>query len=84
MSPQRKDIIPNQDRITLGLSKYQCLPPYIPSFSSVFKSLRKESNYDNPETIDTSHNDKYDTLLTNRYYSIENVKTMRNTNDDDE
>ena len=34
--PPRKDPIPNQDKNTLGLQKYQCLPskvlPFIPGF----------------------------------------------------
>ena len=31
----------------------------------VFKSLINKENYDNPETTDTSHTDKYDMSRTN-------------------
>ena len=60
MSPPREDPIPNQDENTLSLQKYQCLPPHVPPFPSGFKSLRNEANDNNPETTDTSRNDKYD------------------------
>ena len=43
----------------------------------------KEVNNDNTETIDTSRTDKYDMSHTNQYDSIENVKSTKNTNDDD-
>ena len=33
MSPLRKDPIPNQDKNTLGLQKYQCLSPHVPPFT---------------------------------------------------
>ena len=49
MYPQRKYPIPNQDKNTLGLQKYKCLPPQVPPFSSGFKSLRNDANDDNPE-----------------------------------
>ena len=83
-SQLRKDPIPNQDKNTLGLQKYQCLPPHVPPFPTGFKSVRNEANYDNPETTYTSRTDKYDTSRTNRDDYIENVKSMNNTNDDDE
>ena len=56
----------------------------MPPFPSGFKSLRNEANDDNPETTDTSGTDKDDTSCTNRDGSIENVKAMKNTNDDEE
>ena len=61
----RKDQIPNQDKNTLGIQKYQCLPTHVPPFSPAFKSLRYEANDDNPKTTDTSRTDKYDTSHTN-------------------
>ena len=84
MSPPRKYPIPNQDKNTLGLQKYQCLPSHVPPFSSEFKSLRNKENDDDTETTDTSHTDKDDTSRTNRDDSIENVKATKKTNDDDE
>ena len=78
MSPAIKDPIPNQDKNTLGLQKYQFLPPHEPPFYPGFKSLRNESNYDNPETTYTSCTDKYDMLRNNRCDSIENVKAIYN------
>ena len=36
-SPPRKDPIPNQDTNTLGLQKYQCLPPHVPPYPPRFK-----------------------------------------------
>ena len=72
-SPPRKYKIPNQDKNTLGLPKYQCLPPHVPQFPPGFKSLRNEENDDNPETTDTSHTDKDDTSCTNQDDSIENM-----------
>ena len=83
-SPPRNDTIIDQDKNTLGLQKYQCLPPHVPAFPPGFKWLRNETNDDNPETTDTSRTDKDDTSRTNRYDSIENVKAMKNTNNDDE
>ena len=77
MSPPRKDSITNQDKSTLGLQKDKCLPSYVTPFSSGFKSLRNKANDDNPETIDTSCTDKYDTSRTNRDDFIENVKAMK-------
>ena len=82
--PPRNDSIPNQDKNTLGIKKYQCLPPHVTPFPPGFKSLRNKADDDNPETKDTSRIDKYDTSLTNRDGSIENLKAMENTNDDDE
>ena len=65
-SPPRKDPIPNQDKNTLGIQKYQCLPPHVPPFTCRFKSLVNEGNNDNPETTDTSRTDKYNMSRTNR------------------
>ena len=84
MSPQGKDPIPNQDKNTLRLQKDQCLlPPHTPSFYSGFKSFRKKANDDNPVTKDILCTDKDDTSRTNRDDSFENVKAMKNINDDD-
>ena len=82
MSPPRKDPISDQDKNILWLQKYQCLPPHVPLFPPVFKSLRNEANDNNPETTNTSRTDKDDASRTNQYDSIENGKTMKNTNDD--
>ena len=68
----------------MGFHKDQCLPPQLTPFPPGFKSLRNKANYDNPETIDTSRKDKYDTSRTNQDDSIENMKAMKNTNNDDE
>ena len=59
--------------------------PYIRR-TSIFlgmKPLINEENYDDPETTDTSHADKDDTSNTNWDDSTENLKDMKNTNDDD-
>ena len=77
MSAPRKDPIPDQDKNTLGLQKYQCLPSHVPPSSYGFKSLRNKANDDNPETTDTSCTDKDDMSCTNRDDSIENVKAMK-------
>ena len=61
----------------------QCLPPHEPPFIPGTKSLWNKENDDNPETTDTSHTDKDDTSHSNGDDSIENVKDMKNTNDDD-
>ena len=81
--PPRKDPIPNQDKNTLGLQNDQCLTPHLPPFPPGFKSLRNEADNYNPETTDTSCIDEYDMSRTNRDDSIENVKSIKNTNDDD-
>ena len=39
-SPPRKDTIPNQDKNTYGVPKYQFLPPHVPPFPPGFKALR--------------------------------------------
>ena len=83
MSTPRKDTIPIQDKNILGLQKYQCLPSHVPPFSSGFKLLRNKANDNNTETIDTSCTDKYDTSRTDKDDSIENVKAMKKTNDDE-
>ena len=36
-SPPIKEPIPDQDKNNLGLQKYQCLPPRIPTFPPGFK-----------------------------------------------
>ena len=59
-SPPRKDSIPNQDKNTLCLEKYQSLPPHITSFPIGFKSLKNEENDDNPEIVDTSRTGRDD------------------------
>ena len=83
MSPPRKDPTPNQDKNTLGLQKDQCLPPHVHSFTPGFKSFKNEANDDNHESTNTSRTDKYNMSRTNQYYSIENVKSMKNKNDDE-
>ena len=82
-SPPRKDQIPNQNKKTFGIQKYQCPPPHEPTFPSGFKSLRNEASYDDTETIDTSRTDKDDTSRTNGDDYIQNVKSVENTNDYD-
>ena len=52
----------------------------ISSWNEIFKKL---GNDDNPKTTDTSNTDKYETSHTNWDDYIENVKDMKNTNDDD-
>ena len=84
MSPPRKDPIQNQDKNTLGIQKYQRLPSHVPPFTSGFKSLRNEANYDNPETTDPSRSEKDDTSQISQDDSIENVKCIKNTNEYDE
>ena len=65
VSPPRKDPIPNQDKNTLGLQRYQCLPSHVPTLSSVFKSLINGADDDNTVTTDTSHSNKDDNSRTN-------------------
>ena len=47
--PPQKDPIQNQDKNTLDIEKDQILPPHVPQFPPVFKSLRNEANDDNHE-----------------------------------
>ena len=82
--PPKKDPIPNQDKNHLGIQKDKWLPPHFSPFPPGFKSLRNEANDDDTETTDTSCTDKDDTPCTNWDDYIENVKAMKNTNDDDE
>ena len=82
-SPAIKDPIPNQDKNTLGIKKDQSLPPHVPKFPPVFKSLIKQVDDDYHESIDTSRTDKDDISHTNQYDSIENLKSMKNKNYDD-
>ena len=77
MSPPRNDPIPNQNKNNLWLKIDHCLTSNVPPFYSGFKSLRHKANDDNPETTDTSHTYKDDTLRTNQDDSIENVKAMK-------
>ena len=65
MYPPGKDPIPNHDLKTLGIQKYQCLPPHVPPFPPGNKLLINQGNDDNPETTDTSRTDKCDTSHTN-------------------
>ena len=44
--------------------------------------MRNEANDNNRENTDTSRTDKDDMSCTNRDDSIENMKSMKNTNDD--
>ena len=78
MSPPIKYPIPNQDKNTLGLQKYQFLKSNVPPIPSGFKSLRNEANDDNPETTDTSRTDKDDTSRTNWDDSIEKFNAIKN------
>ena len=82
-SPPRKDTIPNQDKNTSGIEKYQSLPSHVPKFPTGSKSLRNEANNDHPESTDTSCKDRYDTSCTNQDDSIENMKATKNKNDDE-
>ena len=83
-SPPINDTIPNQDKNTLVIQKYQCLPSHVPPFPLGFKSSINEVDDDNPETTDTSRTDKYDMSCTNTYDSIENLEATKNINDNDE
>ena len=68
----RKDPILNQDINTLGIEKYQSLPPHLPKFFPGCKSLRNEAGDDSHEYTDRSHN--------NKYGSIDNLKAMNKKN----
>ena len=57
MLPLRNDPIPNQDKNTSGIEKYQILPPHVPKFPPGFKSLRNKVDDDHPESTDTSSTD---------------------------
>ena len=65
--PPRKDTITDQDKNTLEIQKYQCLPQHVSPFTPGFKSLRNEVSYDNTETTDTPRTGQDDTPRTNRY-----------------
>ena len=64
--------------------KNRCLTSDVPPFLPGNKSLRNKENDDNPETTYISDTEKDDTSHINRDDSIENVKDMKNTNNDDE
>ena len=83
-SPPRKNPIPNQDKNTSGIKKYRSLPPHVPKFPPRFKSLRNEADGDHNKYIDTSRTDRDDMSRTDQDDSIENLKSMRNKNYDDE
>ena len=83
-SPPRKDTIPIQDKNTLGIKKYQSLPPHVPIFPHGFISLRNKANDDNPGSTDISSTYKYDTSLNDQDDSIENMIFKNDTNDDEE
>ena len=61
-STTRKNSTPNQDKNTLGIKKDQSLPPHVPKFRPVCKSLRNEADDNHPESTYTSRTDKYDTI----------------------
>ena len=82
--PPIKNPIPNQNKNTLGIEKYQSLPPYLPKFILGFKSFRNKADGDHHESIDTSRTYRYDTPRTYKYDSIENLKAINNKNIDDE
>ena len=81
--PPIKDTISNQYKNNFGLKKYQSLPPHVPKFPSGFKSLRNKANDDNPESTDTSHNYRDDMSPADWDDYIGDVKSMKNTNEDD-
>ena len=81
-SPPRKDPIPNPDKNTLGIEKYQSLPTHVPKLPPGFKYLRNEANDDHHESTDNSRTDKDDTSRTDKDDSIENINTTRNKNYD--
>ena len=81
--PPRKYPIPNLDKNNLGIEKDQSLPPHIHKFPPGFKSLRNEADDDHHESTDTSRTDKDDTSRTDQDDYIENLKFMKNKNDDD-
>ena len=68
----------------MGLNKYQCLTPDVPTFLPGNKILLNKENDDNPETTDTSQSDNNDASHTNQDDSIAKVKYTNNNNDDDE
>ena len=74
----RNDTITSQGINTLGIEKYQSLPPHLPKFTPRFKSLRNEAADDPNEYTDTSRTDKYDMSRTDKDKSIENLKSMNN------
>ena len=74
-SPPRNDPVQNQDKNTLGIEKYQSLPPHLPKFPPVFKSLRNDVENDYNESIYKSCTDKDDTPRTDKDDSIENLKS---------
>ena len=51
MYPPINDPIPNQDKNSSGIQKYQCLPSHVPPFTPGMKSLKNKENDDNTETI---------------------------------
>ena len=66
----------------MGLNKYQCLTPNVPTFLPGNKILLDEENDDNPETTDTPLSEKDDTSHTSQDDYIAKVKDTKNTNDD--
>ena len=68
---------------TLGIEKYQSLPPHLPKFPFGFKSLRNEGDCDHHESTYTSRTDKNYTSRTDKDDSIENLIAMNNKNSDD-
>ena len=60
MSPQRKDLIPNQDINMLWTKKYQIISPKLAKFCPGYKSLINEAEDDSNYYTDTSRIDKED------------------------
>ena len=58
MSPTRKDSIPNQYINTLGTEKGQIIPPQLPKFRPIYKSLRNKAGDDRYDSINISCTDK--------------------------
>ena len=56
----------------MGLNKYQCLTPDVPTFLPGNKILLNKKNDDSPETTDTSRYENDDTSHTNQDDYIEN------------
>ena len=65
------------------IEKDQSIPPHLPKFPPVFKSLRNEAADDHHKYTYTSHTDKDDSSRTDKYESMENLKSMKNKNSDE-
>ena len=79
-SPPRKYPIPYKDK---KIKTTKISMPTNTHTSIFYWILKNETNDDNLETIYTSRTDKGDTSRTDWDDSIENLKSMKNINDDD-